>query len=458
MQIVPERAEMKELVTLALPIVTVQVGLMFMGVVDTIMVGHISAVALAAVALGNLFYFTFAILGIGTLMALDPIISQAVGARDFIGIARGVQRGVIIAAVLSVFISVVLLFAEPILGLLRQPADVVPIAARFVVILVPSVLPLLAFTVLRQTLQALERVAPIVWAIVAANILNAALNWLLIFGKFGLPALGVAGSAWATTISRYALLVGLAWLSWPYIRVYLKPRRDTFVLRPIVKMLKLGLPIGVSHFIEFANFACIALLMGFLGTYEMAAHQVAINIASLTFMVPAGIAAAAAVLVGNAIGRGDTPGARRAGHAALIAGAAFMSLSALVMLTLPYTLARVYTIDQAVIAIAITLLPIAGIFQVFDGLQVVGSGVLRGAGDTRMPMVIGIAGFWLIGMPISVYLGLYTPARAAGLWWGFVAGLAAVAIFLLLRIRWRFRGELTRMTFDDHDYAYELEA
>jgi multidrug resistance protein, MATE family len=457
MQIVPERVEMKELVTLALPIVTVQVGLMFMGVVDTIMVGHLSAVALAAVALGNLFFFTFAILGIGTLMALDPIISQAVGAHDFIGIARGVQRGIIIAAALTVVLAVPLCFAAPILLVLNQPEEVVPIAAQYVLIIVPSTLALLAFTVLRQTLQAMEHVAPIVWSIAAANLLNAGLNWILIFGKLGFPPLGVAGSAYATTISRYALLGCVLWLSWPFIRLYLKPRRDSLVLRPIVKMLKLGLPIGVSHFIEFANFACIALLMGFLGTYEIAAHQVAINIASLTFMVPAGIAAAAAVQVGNAIGRADTAGARRAGRAALVAGAVFMSVSALVMLTMPYTLARVYTIDQGVIAIAITLLPIAGIFQVFDGLQVVGSGVLRGAGDTRMPMVIGIAGFWLIGMPTSIYLGLYTPARAAGLWWGFVAGLAAVAVFLLLRIRWRFRGELTRMTFDDHDYAYELE-
>ncbi|MGQ0816001.1 MAG: MATE family efflux transporter [Gemmatimonadota bacterium] len=450
MQIIPDRAEMRELLNLAIPIVSVQVGLMFMGVVDTIMVGHISAVALAAVALGNLFYFALGIFGIGVLLSLDPIIAQAVGARDDIGIARGMQRGFLIALALTIFMSAALPFAGTILGFLNQPEEVVPIAATYVLTVMPSTLPLLAFTVLRQGLQAMGRVAPIVWTIMGANLLNAALNWILIFGELGAPELGVVGAALATTIARWALFFALLWVSWPLLHEYLRPRRDAFALKPVLRMFKLGLPIGVSHFVEYANFAGIALLMGFLGTYEMAAHQVAINIASLTFMVPAGIGAAASVLVGNAIGRGDAEGARRSGHAALVAGAAFMSVSALVMLAIPELLATVYTNVDAVIVIAVVLLPIAGVFQVFDGLQVVGAGVLRGAGDTRVPMLIGLLGFWLIGFPISVYLGFFTDARAAGLWWGFVAGLAAVAIFLLLRIRWRFRGELSRIVVDEH--------
>jgi MATE family multidrug resistance protein len=182
----------------------------------------------------------------------------------------------------------------------------------------------------------------------------------------------------------------------------------------------------------------------------MAAHQIAINIASLTFMVPMGVGAAASVMVGNAIGRQDAPGARRFAYAALVVGAGFMCVSALFMLTVPQLLARIYTNDAAVLAIAVVLLPIAGLFQVFDGLQVVGSGVLRGAGDTRVPMVMGLAGFWLIGMPISIYLGLFTPLAAAGLWWGFVAGLGSVAFLLVTRIRRRFAGELRRIVVDDH--------
>lgn len=446
---------MRTLLELAIPIITVQVGLMFMGVVDTVMVGHLSSTALAAVALGNLFFFALTIFAMGTLLALDPLIAQAVGANDPRAITRAVQRGLILCLALSVSTSCLLPFSGPVLRLLKQPAAVVPVSSLFINTIIPSVLPMLGFVVLRQTLQAMGRIAPIVLTIVAGNVLNLVLNWVLIYGKIGAPALGVAGSAWATTISRWVMFFALLLIGWPLLKEHLKPVREALALRPLLRTLTLGLPIGISHFIEYANFAGIALLMGLLGTNEIAAHQVAINIASLTFMVPAGIGAAAAVLVGNAVGRGNTEAARQAAQAALFAGGAVMCVSAFFMLAIPNVLAGVYTNDAAVLAIAVTLLPIAGLFQVFDGLQVVGAGILRGAGDTRVPMLIGIAGFWLVGMPISVYFGLYTPARAAGLWWGFVAGLAAVAIFLLLRIRSRFTSELRRIVIDDH--VFEIE-
>ena len=450
MKIVPDRAAMRELFKLAIPIVTVQVGLMLMGVVDTIMVGHISAAALAAVALGNLIFFAIGILCVGVLMALDPVISQAVGAGDHADISRGIQRGLVIAVVLTIFMSAILPFSGRMMTAFRQPAEVVPIATTYVLFILPSVLPFLAFTVLRQSLQAMGHLAPIVWTIIGANLLNLLLNWILIYGKLGLPAMGVAGAALATTLSRCVMIVALVLAGWSYLHTYLQPRDDVFSFKPLVRMLAIGLPIGIAAFLEFANFAGIALLMGFLGTNEMAAHQVAINIASLTFMVPMGVGAAAAVLIGNSIGRADMQGARRFVRAALATAIGFMSVSACVMLAVPDLLASIYTGDAAVLAIAVTLLPIAGVFQVFDGLQVVGAGVLRGAGDTRVPMVIGLAGFWLIGMPISIYFGLYTDARALGLWWGFVAGLAAVAIFLLFRIKWRFAGEVRRVIVDDH--------
>lgn len=457
MQIIPERAEMRELLELAIPIVTVQVGLMFMGVVDTIMVGHISAVALAAVALGNLYFFSCTIFGVGVLLALDPVIAQAVGANDRDSVARGVQRGFLIALMLTLLISIAMPFGGPVLALLQQPAEVVPIAAVYILAVMPSILPLFGFTVMRQSLQALNHLAPIVWTIVAANLVNALLNWILIFGNLGMPELGVIGAAYATTISRWLMMFVLLAASWKYLHGYFKPRRDALSRVAITRMVMLGLPIGVAHFLEFANFAGIALLMGFLGTNEVAAHQVAINIASLTFMVPAGLGAAAAVLVGNAIGRADAQATRRYAHASLVASTAFMSFSALVMLLVPDVLAGIYTEDAVVLGIAVALIPIAGVFQVFDGLQVVGAGVLRGAGDTRMPMIIGLAGFWLVGMPISIYFGLYTPARAIGLWWGFVAGLATVALFLLWRIKWRFAGELERVVVDEHHMKLEVQ-
>jgi MATE family multidrug resistance protein len=223
---------------------------------------------------------------------------------------------------------------------------------------------------------------------------------------------------------------------------------ETLALRPLARMALLGGPIGVQWQLEYGVFAVVALMMGWLGTAAMAGHQIAINLASLTFMVPLGVSAAAAVLVGQAVGRGDAGEARGAARAALWCGVGFMAVSAVVLLAIPEALARMYTRDAGVLAVAGVLIPIAGVFQVFDGTQVVGSGILRGIGDTRAPMVVNLLGFWLIGLPVSLWLGFRTPLGPAGLWWGLVAGLAAVAVFLLLRIRTRMRRELARVVID----------
>ncbi len=453
-----DSAELRALGRLALPIVIIQVGLMFMGVVDSMMVGRISAAALAAVALGNMYFFAAAIFGMGVLLALDPVISQAVGANDDHAIARAVQRGFIIGLLLTVLATAVLPTAGLVLTWLRQPADVVPLAHTYVLGTIPGAAPFFFFVVIRQTLQAMHQTRAIVFTIIVANLVNALLNWMLIFGNLGAPALGVLGAAIATSISRWIMFFAIALMSWPLISKYVDPwRREVYAWRPLLHMIRIGAPIGGAYFLEYATFGTIALLMGLLGTTQVAGHQIAINLASLTFMVPAGVSAAATVLVGNAIGRDDPRGARRSAKAALLVGAGFMSLSAIVFLLFPGTLAGLYTHDVAVLRIAVTLIPIAGLFQVFDGLQVVGAGVLRGAGDTRAPLIIGLLGFWLVGMPVSIYLGLYTPLGALGLWWGFVVGLAAVACFLLLRIRHRFSRELRRLTIDEqHLPAFDV--
>jgi MATE family multidrug resistance protein len=434
---------------LAVPVVTVQVGMMAMGVVDTIMVGHVSAQALAAVALGNLFFFSLAVFGMGTLMVLDPVVAQAVGAGDDPAVARAVQRGCIMALLLAIPASVLLTLAAPLFSLARQPAEVIPLAARYSVLTAPGVLPFFLFIVFRQSLQALGRTGPIVRAILAANLVNALLNWILIFGHLGFPALGVAGSAWATTVSRGLLVLGL----WLGARRQLAPlvypvRPETWQWKPLRRMLRLGAPIGAQHVLEFGAFAVVALMMGWIGTREMAGHQIAINLAALTFMVPLGVGDAASVLVGRAVGRGDTLGTRAAARAAFACGAGFMSLTAAAFLTGPGALARLYTRDPEVIAVAVMLIRIAGVFQVFDGLQVVGAGILRGLGDTRAPMLICLLGYWLLGIPMSVYLGFVAGLGPAGLWWGLVLGLAVVAILLLARVRSRLARRQSRVIID----------
>jgi MATE family multidrug resistance protein len=431
-------------------VVTVQVGAMTMGVVDTLMVGRVSAQAIAAVAMGNLYFFGAAVFGMGLLLALDPVVAQAVGAKDEAGVARGVQRGLVLAGVLGVVAAVLLLPAGPVLRALRQPPDVVPLAAAYARICAIGVLPFYVFIVLRQSLQAMHRVAPIVWVIVITNVANAALNWVFIFGHFGFPAGGAVGSAWATQVGRWLMPVLLYAFARRELRPSLAPwRPETRDRAPLRRMVALGAPIGVQHQLEYGVFAVAGLIMGWIGTVAMAGHQVALNFASLTFMVPLGVSGAAAVLVGNAVGRGDSAEARNAAAAGLLCGVAFMALTACLMLAVPGTLARIYTSDAAVAAVAMTLLPIAGVFQVFDGMQVVSIGILRGVGDTRTPMLVNILGFWLVGLPVSWLLGLRLGFGPPGVWWGLTMGLVVVAVFLVLRARARLAGDVRRIVIDE---------
>ncbi len=454
----PTRADVRATVALALPVTTVQVGMMLMGVVDAMMVGRISAAALAAVAIGNLYFFTLAVFGMGVLMSLDPVVSQAVGGGDRGGVARAVQRGLVIAAAVSVVVMLLLVPGEFLLGAIRQPPEVVPTAAAYARASIAGIFPFFAFAVFRQTLQAMGIVRPIVVVVVAANALNALLNWVLVFGNLGAPALGPVGTGWASSLSRIAMGAGLLALGWRALRPCLRPaRRDALAWRPFMRMLRIGVPIGAQHQLEMGAFGLVAVLMGWFGATEVAAHHVAINLASLTFMVPLGIAAAGAVLVGQAIGRGDEAGARRAAATAVIGGFGVMTLSAVLFLTLPGPLARLYTNDAAAVALAMTLIPIAGIFQVFDGVQVVASGVLRGVGDTRTPLAINLFGFWMIGLPVSLLAAFTFGLGPIGLWWGLVAGLAVVAIALVVRLRVRFRRALPRLHVDDPGHQYTDE-
>jgi MATE family multidrug resistance protein len=445
----PTRADVASIVKLASQIVLIQVGLFLMGTVDSIMVGHVSAVGLGAVALANVYTFGWISFGLGALLALDSVIAQARGARDPVGVARGIQRGLILALVLTVPTSLALSTVEPALLLMRQPPELVPLASGFVYRILPGVFPFFAFVVLRQALQAHHETRAVVVTIITANLLNVLLNYAWIYGKLGFPALGVLGSAWSTLVCRWLMPVMLLAFGWRHLAPYLRRlATHVFAYRPMLRMLKIGLPVGAQMFCEWAAFGAVAFLMGAFGTVQVAAHQIAINLASLTFMVPVGIASAAAVIVGQAVGRGDLVGVRRSSVAALGAGVAFMTIAGALFIGIPALLAGIYTADEAVLALAVLLLPIAGLFQIFDGAQAVSLGVLRGMGDTRAPVAIAIMGFWLCGMPVSLWLAYRADLGAVGLWWGFVAGLAAVALFLVARIRQRLRRSVSRVEID----------
>jgi MATE family multidrug resistance protein len=443
------RAELAALSRLAVPIVAVQLGWMAMGVVDTIVVGHVSADAMAAVALGNLFFLAVSLFGMGVLMGLDPVVAQAAGARDPRAIARGAQRGLVIALGLTVLSTAALLPARPLFSALRQPALIVPTAAAYTHIAIAGFLPFYVFVLVRVLLQATGRVASMVWAIVASNLLNLVLNWVLVFGHLGVPPLGAIGSSWATTLSRWALAGFMVAFAWREVQPLVRPWLPES-LRPDVlwRLLAIGLPIGLQFELELGIFNVVGLMMGRLGAIPMAAHQVVLSLSSLTFMVPLGVSIATSVLVGQAVGRGDAAGARKAAVAGLVSGIGFMALSAASMLTLPTPLARLFSADPAVVALAATLIPVAGVFQVFDGTQVVSIGVLRGTGDTRTPLLVNILGYWVIALPLSAWLGLYTAAGPVGFWWGLVVGLGTVGLVLVTRVRRRLAGVLVPVSLD----------
>ena len=332
--------ELRATVALAIPVVLVQLGFMAMGVVDTLMVGQVSARVLAAVALGNLYFFNVTILATGSLMALDPIVAQAAGAGETESIARALQRGVIIALGFTVACALLIAPAPAVLSALHQPPEIVGDASAYLRISLAGILPYLVFVVLRQSLQAMHRVAPIVWTVIVANLSNAGFNWVFVYGHLGSPALGVSGSAIATSISRWLMLLLLLAGAWRELRPLMLPVRDRIgALGPLSQMLRVGLPIGGQQGLEAGAFGAIGLLMGVLGTTEMAAHQVAITLAAFTFMVPLGVGSATAVRVGRAIGAGDMPRARAAIRASYVCGVGFMALTAVAFIAVPHVFA-----------------------------------------------------------------------------------------------------------------------
>ncbi|HVS14315.1 MAG TPA: MATE family efflux transporter [Thermoanaerobaculia bacterium] len=435
--------ELRAIAALGGPVALVQVGMMLMGTVDTMMLGRVSKEALAAGALGHT--VSFAIFGpvMGLFFAIEALVTQAVGAGDRPRVARHFARMVVLALYLSVPVVGLLLWVGPRLGGLRQSAELVPLADGYLRGVAPGVAGFFLFLVLRLVLQAEGLVRPALVAVVGSNLVNVAANYGLVFGGFGLPALGVYGSGLATSIARWSLCLILLLAGWGGLRRMfrgeLRPAQFVAALRPRehAATFRLGLPIALHNAAEFWVFSAVGLMMGSLGALQFAAHQIALNLAALTFMVPLGIASAAATRVGNAVGRLDAPGVRRAARVSLIVGAGVMSVSALVFALAPRLLSRAYTPDPEVVALAALLLPIAAVFQVADGFQVVAAGVLRGAADTTWPAAIALIGFWVVGLPLGALFAYRWALGPLGLWWGLTAGLAATAVALGLRVRAR---------------------
>lgn len=450
------RAELAAQVRLAGPVALVNLSMMSMGVVDTTMAGDLSTSAQAAIGLGHAWVWCPLSFAMGLVLAIDPLVAQARGARDEPGMARAVQRGLILAALASLPVAGVLLASRAAFALLPQlgidlDQALVPAAAGYAEVSTLGVPAMLGFLALRTTLQAMERVAVIVGVALVANLLNVLGNGVLMNGWLGFPSLGAVGSAWSTVICQWFLVVALLVVArrslgpvvWP-------PRERVLALRPLLRMAGLGLPIGVAIALESGAFNMVQFLMADYGAAIMAGHRTAIVIASTSFMVPLGISAAAAVRVGHAVGEGDLPSARRAARVALALGALVMLGFGALFVLLPGPLARAFSMDPAVTAVTLTLLPVAAAFQLFDGLQVVAAGVLRGTADTVWPSLLNFVGYWVVGLPAGAYWAFGHDGGALALWWGLAGGLLLVALALLWRVVARLSGEVVRFDAEGH--------
>ena len=427
------RGELKPTLRLAGPVVLAELGWMGMGVVDTIMVGPLGPAAIGAAGVGNSMHLGFAIFGMGLLLGLDTLVSQAYGAADLALCRAWLGRGVQLALLTTVPLMLVLAavwFAVPALGFHQ---DTLPLLRDFFAILILTTPLLLLYAAFRRYLQSTHHVAPVMFALVTANLINAAGNWILIYGKLGMPALGVAGSAWATFAARAymcGLLAAIVWWTWgdaadpPVVQ---QPTHTS-----IRRLVELGLPAASTVTAEVGVFAVVTALAGRLEPVATASHQIALNIAAVAFMIPLGLASAGAVRVGNAVGARNRRGAAAAGWTVIAMSVAFMLFSGALFVAVPRTLIGLFTNDAAVLALGTSLLWIAAVFQLFDGLQGVVTGTLRGLGDTRTPMVTNLAAHWLIGLPVGYWLCFGLGWGAPGLWWGLSTGLIVAGIALTL--------------------------
>lgn len=444
----------RALLRLAIPVCLAQVGLKLMNTVDLMVLGHWSHGAKGALTLGSLWAWFVIMSIVSILTAVDPQLAQAWGNRDRAAYDRALMRGLVLAMALAIPGALALQLAAPILELFQQPPELIPDAARYAAIQAIGILPFLWIMLLRSALQTRDRAHLLLRVVIVGNLLNAGLDYVLVNGLLGMPELGVEGAAWTTAVVRWAMCVGLCLgtrddlrgvrTAWTTAAIRQRALRS----EALQSTLLLGLPIALQTIMEMGVFQASTLLAGVLGKPSLEGHAVALDIASTTFTGAVGLSMAAGTVVGRYIGQGDQAMARRAAQVAWLTGLAYSTACMLIMLLLPETLASAFGDADLGIGIAVGLLPIAGTFQLSDGLQVISLGVLRGAGDTRSPLLANFIGFWVLGLPIGYLLAFELELGAAGLWWGFVIGLTIVAVALTW-IAWvRLNGPIDRLQPD----------
>lgn len=432
---------------LASPVILGMLGHTFVAFADNIMVGQLGTAELAAVSLGNSFVFIGMSLAIGFSTAITPLVAEADGAGDPAEGRRVLQHGLVLCSILGVLLFLGILLAKPLMYSMDQPQEVVELAQPYLNLVAFSLVPLTLFQALKQFSEGLSQTRYPMYATIVANVINISLNYLLIFGHFGLPKLGVVGAGVGTLAARAAMCLFL-WQLFKRREVfdaYIRRLRFRHIGKAMLrKIVRLGLPSAMQFFFEVAIFTAAIWLSGVLGKNPQAANQIALNLSSMTFMFGTGLGVAAMIRVGNQMGRKDYPELRRIAGSIFLMTALLMIVFAILFALGRHILPTVYLdVDDAlnladnteVLTIASQLLLVAALFQISDGVQVVVLGALRGLQDVRIPTVITFIAYWLIGFPVSYYLGLHTPLGSTGIWIGLLAALTASSIMLYLRFR-----------------------
>ncbi|HVZ40446.1 MAG TPA: MATE family efflux transporter [Candidatus Kapabacteria bacterium] len=430
--------EARAMIALALPVVADQLGVMSMALVDTIMVGHLGSAALGSVGIGASVYFFFMVFGYGTISGVGPTVAQAHGARDPREIERSVAQAFWLAWGLTALGQVVAWSSGAVLRAMNEPPELIPLATSFVHAIAFGMPATFMYAVLRAFTTGLGRTRITMMIALAGALINVAADYALIYGKLGAPALGVAGAGYATAIVQwcmFALMLVFVLRSGELRQYRIFPQ--ILPLRPtvIARLVRLGMPIGGSNSLEVGFFGLTALLMGNFGKQALAAHQVALNVASFTFMIPLGIGIATSTRVGQFIGARNRAAARTSGWVGIGLATLVMMATAIALVSIPGPIIGIYTSDGTIFSYATGFLVIAGAFQIFDGIQVATLGALRGLKDTSRPMLVNLIAYWAVGVPSGYLLAFVLKWNGQGLWWGLTIGLAAASVLHLNRFR-----------------------
>lgn len=436
------KSYIKKTLSLAYPVIVGQLGLIMMGVVDSIMVGELGAIPLAAASLSNSLIFLVLIIAIGNAIAVTPLVAILVGAKKLNECGIYFRQSLLVNLLMGLIVFIIILIGVNFLYLLGQSPEVETKAKSYMIIIGLSIFPLMIFQTYKQFIEGLSVMRPAMIITLAANLVNVFANWVLIFGKLGFPRLELDGAGWATFISRLFMAIALMIFVMrnKRFRIYDVTFHFRSINFPVIKkILSVGLPSGFQYFFEVGAFSFAVIMIGWIGPNELAAHQIAISLASVSFMGALGISQAGGILVGNAVGEQNINLVRKNGYTAIFLGMIWMAFAGIIFISLRNFLPLIYIRDQAVIKIASQLLVIAALFQLSDGIQAVGIGILRGLTDVKGPTIITFIAYWIISLPVGYILGFILNQGVVGVWIGLLIGLSCSAIMLTLRFNYKSR-------------------